>query len=93
LFARRGGLHPGFKRHNGNRGSMRVLKCPAGLKLTRCCKTSNFFVIKSKQSANKKLKNDRRKPVRIAYRTARGVFFQGQAEDVLTSPLTAKYRG
>ena len=93
LSARRGGLHPGFKRHNGNRGSMRILKCPAGLKLTRCCKTSNFFVIKSKQSANKKLKNDRRKPVRIAYRTARGVFFQGQAEDVLTSPLTAKYRG
>jgi len=33
------------------------------------------------------------KAVRVAYRTAHGVFFQGRAEDVLTSPLTAKYRG
>lgn len=31
--------------------------------------------------------------MRIAYRTARGVFFQGKAEDVLTSPLTKKYLG
>jgi site-specific DNA-methyltransferase (cytosine-N4-specific) len=35
----------------------------------------------------------RRKPMRIAYRTSRGVLFQGSSEDILTSPLTSKYRG
>jgi|ERR1039458_612784 site-specific DNA-methyltransferase (cytosine-N4-specific) len=64
-----------------------------GQKLTRCSENSNFRIIKSKRPKKSKLMNDRRKTVRIAYRTARGVFFQGQAEDVLTSPLAAKYRG
>ena len=31
--------------------------------------------------------------MQIAYRTARGVFFQGLAENVLTSPKTTKYHG
>ena len=31
--------------------------------------------------------------MQIAYRTARGIFFQGLAEDVLTSPKTKKYHG
>jgi len=69
------------------------VKIDLGIKLTRCFRTSSFYIIKFDHPKKTKPKRDRSKPVRIAYRTPRGVFFQGKAEDVLTSPLTKKYLG